>query len=859
MKKLFFVFLAVVLSNLHALGFHIVGGEIELVHIDGFRYNLNLIQYFDRAQNSNPGPDFSAVVYIFRNSDHSLIRTETLIQASDVEVEYSNPECAIGSLQTSRVFYTAEITLEPEIFNEEEGYYVVWERCCRNTSISNIVNPGSQGMTYTLDFPPVVKDGKTFINSSPQLFPPLSDYACVNQTYYTDFAGEDPDGDSIAYSLQLPYNSTSQTALPIPQPKPFIELIYANGTSLENIIPGNPSLNITSEGYLTVKPSFTGLFVFSVLVEEFRNKEKIGELRRDFQMLVLDGCDPPTPPNAQVRLPGETEYYNEVDIINYSAAEEKCFEYLVVDNAGENVTLTAVGVNFDQNIEGSDIFDFTSGPINEDGDTLRVEVCIADCPYLQNEPYIIDLIASDNACPLPQRDTVRMIFNIEAPPNSDPYYDSPSSGATLIRSQPEGLSVALDELLIGKDDDLDSLRFYFYADGYDPEDYGMSLDTLLDEEGEKRVNFNWNTDCQAYSFGDKNTFELGIVLEDYDTCSFDNGDTLFYDLTVELPPNSSPEITGANAVYNREIKGLVSFDLSTTDDDGDQISLRAIGDGFDLGGRGITFEDSDGVGSIDSPFSWDLSCDNLNISRTTSYTIFFISDDQDYCQETNSDTLEVQFNIVVPENSKPVFEVEEFYSLNINEEFELDVVATDANNNDLLTLDLLSVNSAPPSAGFSFERRSTGNGRVTSKLVWTPECSLLGDNFSSENYVVDFFVFDDNCPNPESEAITVTFEVSELEVNYNNFSPPNAFTPNGDGRNDTYTLNNLTDNDYNLPPDNCGDQFQSIVIFDRAGGKVFQSANREFVWTGEGADTGTYFYYIDYLNNDFKGTITLVR
>lgn len=856
MRKLILTLFSVIITQIHALTFHIVGGEMEVIHIEDYRYRFNLIQYFDRAQSTNPGPDFSVTVYIFRNSDHSLVRTETLILTSEDEVSYTNPECAIGSLLTTKVIYTTEVYLEPEIFNEKEGYYVTWERCCRNTSITNIVNPGLQGMTYALDFPPVIRNGKRFINSSPQLFPPLSDYACVNQLYYTDFAGVDADGDSLVYSLQRPLNSSSGVALPIPQPKPYIDLFYANGSDENNIIPGNPTLRIDDEGFLTVKPTNPGLFVFSVLVEEYRDQEKIGELRRDFQMLVLDGCDPPTPPEAQVRMPGETEFYNEIDIINYSAAEEKCFEFLVIDEAGENVTLTAEGVNFDDEV--SDIFSLTSGSINGSTDTLRVEVCISDCPYLQNEPYIIDLIASDNACPLPQRDTVRMTFNVEAPANTDPYYDSPSSATIQYRSEPEGVELALDELLIGRDDDLDSLRFFFYAEDYDPLDFGMSLDTIVDELGEKRVQFKWNTDCQVYSFGEKSTFDLGIVLEDYDTCSFDNGDTLFYNLQVELPPNTSPIVSGPVATYNRQIRSNLSFDVEVTDEDGDLIELRGAGSGFNLSSVGISFDSQQDEGEVSSLFSWNMSCDNLNINQTTSYNLFFVAEDQDYCQETNADTLAVTVNVVVPANSRPAFENDNFYSLVVNEEFTLDIVATDGDNADLLTLDLLSVNSAPPSEGFSFER-STGNGEVISTLSWTPECDLLGDEYATETYSVDFLVFDDNCPNIESETMSIDFEIVELNVDYGEFRPPNAFSPNGDGRNDTFTLTNLTENLYNLPPDNCADQFQAIVIFDRSGTKVYQSNDREFVWTGAGSESGTYYYEIEYLNTDYKGTITIVR
>ena len=67
---------------------------------------------------------------------------------------------------------------------------------------------------YALHFPPIRKDGVHFVNSSPRLFPPLSDYACVNQLFYTDFAGTDDDGDSIVYSLAHPYDDDQPNQLP---------------------------------------------------------------------------------------------------------------------------------------------------------------------------------------------------------------------------------------------------------------------------------------------------------------------------------------------------------------------------------------------------------------------------------------------------------------------------------------------------------------------------------------------------------------------------------------------------------------------------------------------------------------------
>ena len=138
MKKLLFVAL-IVFSGSIVRAFHIVGGEIEFIYLEDGRYRINLIQYFDEAQTQNPGPDANVTVYIFRNGDNQLMSQHILFFESSEVVEYTNIECAIDELQTSRILYTAEVELDPNLYASEEGYYIQWERCCRNSTISNIV------------------------------------------------------------------------------------------------------------------------------------------------------------------------------------------------------------------------------------------------------------------------------------------------------------------------------------------------------------------------------------------------------------------------------------------------------------------------------------------------------------------------------------------------------------------------------------------------------------------------------------------------------------------------------------------------------------------------------------------------
>src|SRR5258708_32579314 len=299
MKKFLFVSLLLVVLPVYAS--HIVGGEFELSHLNGYNYQLNMILYFDDIHGLSGAFDNSVAASIFRKRDNVFITSLTLPFISRTPVLYTQQTCSADSLKTDRILYSSSITLSPDTFNDPDGYYVTWQRWCRNYNITNIYSqPGGgslyAGQTFYLEFPPVVKSGQPFVNSSPHLFPPLSDYACPGRPYYVNFAGVDDDGDSIAYSLTTPLNTISQVALPSAAPGPYPTVHWRPGFSLENIMNGSPDLRISSDGLLTCTPTMQGLFVFAVKAEEYRNGVKIGETRRDFQLFVVDGCEPDQAP-----------------------------------------------------------------------------------------------------------------------------------------------------------------------------------------------------------------------------------------------------------------------------------------------------------------------------------------------------------------------------------------------------------------------------------------------------------------------------------------------------------------------------------------------------------------------------------
>jgi len=904
MKKVFLTLLLLICFPLMAS--HIVGGEFELVHISGNMYRLNLIIYFDDLNGSPGAQDQFVTARIFRKRDNAVMGQITLPFQRDEPVNYTQPACSNGEIVTRKLYYTSTLTLSPSTFNDPEGYYVSWERCCRNYSISNIYSdpPGGSrfaGQTFYLEFPPVVKNGEPFINNSPRLFPPLNDYACPFRPYYVDFAGTDDDGDSLVYSLVDPLNTFTGDALPLPnllpRPGPYNPIQWKTGFGINNIINGAPDLKISKDGFLTVTPTTLGLYVFAVKCEEFRDGEKIGEVRRDFQMLVVDRCPQAEPPQISGKKLTDAAFtFNKTMNVSFASSvtdADRCIQVRVSDpdaskiedNFSEKVSIRAVSLNFKRNVR--EVLPQVTSATLINGSTQDFTICFPSCPYLDGGPYQIGIIAFDDACSLPLSDTLKIEVNVEPPANSPPYFVKPINPITSVTLNEGGFYESDFEI---RDDDNDELITSITSNGFLLNDAGFTV--TFDEprvNGIVKGKIRWEAFCDIFDFTNRTDFEVNILANDKNTCDTGEPVTATFKFKVILPGNAAPVIDTDLSIdpqertvlnIERRINESLSFTVTGKDIIDNDFVMLDVTQRDMFNSLGISFPSVSGNGQVSSLFDWNIACANIDLKVRDSYVFqFLIVDNANKCRIYKADTVDVHVKILPPLNTAPELVIQngtnvindQTVSFTLGEQIWFDLTGTDADvipDKDLLRLTLIEASGNVTPSGYTFTP-ATGRGKVESVFSWLPDCTAFKDNVYENLYTFKFRVSDDRCFNIKADTVTISIRLKDLDNGGKEFLPPNVFTPNGDGCNDYFALEGIEPCPFNpdqgtipdevvgFPPDNCIRQFESVRIFNRWGKSVFESKDRKFRWYAPDQSAGVYYYFINFTDKEYKGSLSV--
>jgi gliding motility-associated-like protein len=267
---------------------HIVGGEVTYRNIANDSFEITLILYID-CVNGNPAAvlgDSTAILGIF-NSSNTMVQVLTSPRSLPQRVNTVNYNCVQPPSNACVDKYTYHYyTRLPHI---PGGYVLAFQRCCRNNTISNIVQPQSTGATYWTAIPDTVFSSG---NNNAAVFNALPpNFLCNQRAFIFDHSASDADGDSLAYSLYTPYlGASTNVPRPVaPAAPPYTNITWLPPYNVNAMMLGSPELSIDARsGLLTVNPQNTGQFVVGIQVQEFRNGQLISTTRRDFQFNVLN-------------------------------------------------------------------------------------------------------------------------------------------------------------------------------------------------------------------------------------------------------------------------------------------------------------------------------------------------------------------------------------------------------------------------------------------------------------------------------------------------------------------------------------------------------------------------------------------
>lgn len=284
---------------------HIIGGEIYYEKLSGNNYKINLNLYRD-CLNGVPSFDDPALITIF-DSNGNIVLTKQLQLFNDTSVSLINytPNCVETptNICVRKGIYIDTVSLSPII----GGYTIVYQRCCRTTTLLNIDNTINTGATYSIDIP---GSDIVSVNSSPKFSNLSPFYFCNNEPNIVDHSAMDIDGDSLVYFLTNPFDgldaccpmigsppSTPNIYCPSPPAScptvniapPYLSVVYSSGYNSGYPISSSPAIAINStSGIITLTPNLQGDFAIGIGVNEYRNQVLIGTYYRDFHTKVLN-------------------------------------------------------------------------------------------------------------------------------------------------------------------------------------------------------------------------------------------------------------------------------------------------------------------------------------------------------------------------------------------------------------------------------------------------------------------------------------------------------------------------------------------------------------------------------------------
>lgn len=238
-------------------------------------------------------------------------------------------------------------------------YVIVVEDPNRNLGVNNI--PNSVNTIFSISTTMLI-DPTLGVNNTPILTQPPVDKAAVGQVFVHNPGAYDPDGDSLSYKLTI---CRAENGEPI---EGYTLPAASNSLSVDEI----------TGDLVWDTPVYAGVYNIAMLIEEWRDGIKIGQIIRDMQIEVFNTNNKPPVINA-------TDICIEADSLLK-------FTVTATDPNDETILLSVHGAPFE--IPGSSAS--LNQTVSEPGFAEAEFTWQTECDYVRKQSYNLNIKAEDN-------------------------------------------------------------------------------------------------------------------------------------------------------------------------------------------------------------------------------------------------------------------------------------------------------------------------------------------------------------------------------------------------------------------------------------------------------------------------------
>ncbi len=291
MKKILPILCCCMLLCKFASAYHIKGGWIQykfLAKASDTSSTYQIVMYVYRTcstPSSLPMPVRIAIYDAVTNTEVKSISINNSIANSQYDhggdtKKQTRPPCSNIPDNAMPCYAITTFTTTVELKNNPNGYIMAASDATRTTTIQNLNQAASstKGISFTAYIPG--NNNNYHINSNPEFIFKDTALLCYNAKFSYSYQATDADDDSLSFSFGDALDGMGTS----PGPPPYKPMTYVTGYS--GLTPLGPGVSIDPKtGTISgTAPATPGLYVVAVYVHEWRNGVKISSTKKEMEI-----------------------------------------------------------------------------------------------------------------------------------------------------------------------------------------------------------------------------------------------------------------------------------------------------------------------------------------------------------------------------------------------------------------------------------------------------------------------------------------------------------------------------------------------------------------------------------------------